>query len=193
MNVNERPLRALETEWDMPPPSGRPGSRITPKPKHAKKGNSRGAVLWAHTGLWEGFAQHRSEAHVALPQTQASDVVDLLGETAATRKPSASYCCSGPIHSRHPAGPKVVGHHPIRPMLGRIDADDGEPLPTHLLDSASNEAIWFLQVLCLAGHRAQLADCRFLHRSCTPPLAAQWRLDAVFRSFGGAQLLTQDG
>ena len=39
---------------------------------------------------------------------------------------------------------KVVGHHPLRPMLGRIDADDGELFTTHLLDPRCDDAGWLL-------------------------------------------------
>ncbi len=46
--------------------------------------------------------------------------------------------------------PKVVGHHPLGPMLGWIDTHDGKPLTTNLLDAVSDDAIGFLQILSLA-------------------------------------------
>jgi hypothetical protein len=39
---------------------------------------------------------------------------------------------------------EVVGHHPLRPMLRRVDADDGELFTTHLLDRGCNDAGWLL-------------------------------------------------
>ena len=43
--------------------------------------------------------------------------------------------------------PEVVGHHPLRAMLGRIDADDGEVLTAHLLDTGTDDAIGLLRGL----------------------------------------------
>ena len=40
--------------------------------------------------------------------------------------------------------PKVVSHHPLRAMFGRIDTDDGKPLTPYLLDAAANHAIGFV-------------------------------------------------
>lgn len=45
---------------------------------------------------------------------------------------------------------KVVGHHPLRPMLGRIDANDGESGAADLRDPGSNDPTWLLQILSLA-------------------------------------------
>ena len=42
---------------------------------------------------------------------------------------------------------EVVGHHPLRTMLGWIDADDGEPFTAHLLDAGTDDTIWLLQRL----------------------------------------------
>ena len=43
--------------------------------------------------------------------------------------------------------PEVVGHHPLRPMLGGINADNREVLTTHLLDTRANDSIGLLQRL----------------------------------------------
>ena len=40
---------------------------------------------------------------------------------------------------------KVIGHHPRGAMFGWIDADDGEMLPSHLLNTRTDDTIWFLQ------------------------------------------------
>jgi hypothetical protein len=40
---------------------------------------------------------------------------------------------------------EVVGHHPRRAMFGRIDTDDGEMLPSHLLNARTDDTIGFLQ------------------------------------------------
>jgi hypothetical protein len=45
---------------------------------------------------------------------------------------------------------KVISHHPFGPMLGWIDADDGEPLTAHLLDAGSDNAVGLLQRLVVA-------------------------------------------
>ena len=46
---------------------------------------------------------------------------------------------------------KIVGHHPLRAMLGRIHTDDGEPFTAHLLDARSDDAIRVLQRRVRAG------------------------------------------
>src|SRR5690348_13464692 len=40
---------------------------------------------------------------------------------------------------------KVIGHHPLRAMLGWIDADDGEPLAAYFLDAGTEDAVGLLQ------------------------------------------------
>lgn len=40
---------------------------------------------------------------------------------------------------------KVIGHHPRGAMFGWIDANDGEMLSSHLLNTKANDTIWFLQ------------------------------------------------
>ena len=40
---------------------------------------------------------------------------------------------------------KVIGHHPRGAMFGWIDANDGEMLPSHLLNTRTDDTIWFLQ------------------------------------------------
>ena len=39
---------------------------------------------------------------------------------------------------------KIVRHHPLRTMLGRIDADDAELVTAHLLDARTDHAIGLL-------------------------------------------------
>ena len=41
--------------------------------------------------------------------------------------------------------PEVIGHHPLRPMLGRIDAYDGKVLATHFLDTWTDDSIGLLK------------------------------------------------
>ena len=43
--------------------------------------------------------------------------------------------------------PEVVGHHPLRAMLGGIDTDDREVLTAYFLDTGTNHAIGFLERL----------------------------------------------
>ena len=40
---------------------------------------------------------------------------------------------------------KVIGHHPRGAMFGWIDADDGEMLPAHLLNTRTDDTIGLLQ------------------------------------------------
>ena len=40
--------------------------------------------------------------------------------------------------------PKIIRHHPLGTMLGRIDADDAELVTTHLLDAGTDHAIGLL-------------------------------------------------
>ena len=43
--------------------------------------------------------------------------------------------------------PKVVGHHPLRAMLGGIDTDNGKVLTTCFLNTRTYCSIWLLQRL----------------------------------------------
>jgi hypothetical protein len=43
--------------------------------------------------------------------------------------------------------PEVVGHHPLGPVLGRINTHDRKPLTAYLLDAGANDAIGFLERL----------------------------------------------
>ena len=40
---------------------------------------------------------------------------------------------------------KVIGHHPRGTVFGWIDADDGEMLPSYLLNPRTDDTIGFLQ------------------------------------------------
>ena len=40
---------------------------------------------------------------------------------------------------------KVIGHHPRGTMFCWIDANDGEMLPSHLLNTRTDDSIGFLQ------------------------------------------------
>ena len=40
---------------------------------------------------------------------------------------------------------EVISHHPLRSMLGRINADDGKVLTTHFLDTRTDDSVGLLQ------------------------------------------------
>jgi hypothetical protein len=46
---------------------------------------------------------------------------------------------------------EVVGHHPLRAMLGSVDTDDGETFIAHLLDAGTDDTIRLLQRLDRVG------------------------------------------
>ncbi len=74
--------------------------------------------------------------------------------------------------------PVVVGHHPLRPMLGWIDTHDSKPFTTHLLDARADDAIRLLQGLSLTRIRLAVRTVTrfYVIRHLDSPYSGTWKV-----------------